>query len=80
MLRRDWNAQAMDVIADWAQREDAPQGLRKPAEGLAEVRTVEAKAPRYNIVVPRSACEAVIRRPCVVARWSWLIRRFGFEA
>ena len=56
MLRREWNSQAMEVIADWAQREDAPDALRKPAEGLAEVRKLEAKAPRYNIVVPRSAC------------------------
>jgi leader peptidase (prepilin peptidase)/N-methyltransferase len=77
MLRRDWNAQAMDVIADWVQREDAPQGLRKPAEGLAEVRTVEAKAPRYNIVVPRSACpkcgHAITALENVpVVSWVWL--------
>jgi len=77
MLQREWSAQAMEVIADWAQREDAPQSLRKPAEGLAEVRQLEAKAARYNIVVPRSACpkcghaiSALENVP--VVSWVWL--------
>ena len=77
MLRREWSAQAMEVIADWAQREDAPESLRKPAESLAEVRKVEAKAPRYNIVVPRSACpkcgHAITALENVpVVSWVWL--------
>jgi leader peptidase (prepilin peptidase)/N-methyltransferase len=77
MLRREWNSQAMEVIADWAQREDAPDALRKPAEGLAEVRKLEAKAPRYNIVVPRSACpkcnHAITALENIpVVSWVWL--------
>jgi len=56
MLGREWRSQALDVIEEWSQREDAPESLRKPAEGLVEVRKLAAAAPRYNIIVPRSAC------------------------
>src|SRR4026209_712645 len=77
MLRREWNSQAMEVIADWAQREDAPDAQRKLAEGLAEVRKLEAKAPRYNIVVTRSACpkcnHAITALENIpVGSWVWL--------
>jgi leader peptidase (prepilin peptidase) / N-methyltransferase len=77
MLGREWRSQALDVLEEWSQREDAPESLRKPAESLVEVRKLAAAAPRYNIIVPRSACpkcghaiSAIENIP--VVSWFWL--------
>src|SRR5689334_296210 len=56
MLAREWRAQALDVIGEWGQQQDAPEPLRKPAMAMGDVSKLLAAAPRYNIVVPRSAC------------------------
>ncbi len=77
MLGREWHVQALDVIHEWAQRADAPDSLRKPAEGLAEVRKLAVAAPRYNIVVPRSACPKCghaisVAENIPVVSWIWL--------
>lgn len=77
MLGREWHAQALDVIDEWAQRPDAPESLRKPAGALVEVRKLTQGAPRYNIVVPRSACpkcgHAITALENIpVLSWLWL--------
>jgi leader peptidase (prepilin peptidase)/N-methyltransferase len=56
VLSREWRAQAVDVIFEWAQENEAPEVLRKAGSGLANVRQSLAAAPRYNLVIPRSAC------------------------
>jgi leader peptidase (prepilin peptidase) / N-methyltransferase len=77
MLGREWHAQALDVIDEWARRPDAPESLRKPAGALVEVRKLTQGAPRYNIVVPRSACpkcgHAITALENIpVLSWLWL--------
>src|SRR5262249_12321201 len=80
VLGREWRSQALDVIEEWAQREDAPESLRRCVTALAEARKLSAAAPRYNIVVPRSACPtsghaigALENIP--VLSWIWLSGR-----
>jgi leader peptidase (prepilin peptidase)/N-methyltransferase len=55
MLRRDWRAQCIEILGDWAQDKDAPPGL-KPFGTIGK--TLEQPGRRYNLVVPRSACPA----------------------
>lgn len=58
ILEREWRSQAVEVIGEWAQAKDPPKGLAKTRDGLNEVRKSLEATPRYNLVVPRSACPA----------------------
>jgi leader peptidase (prepilin peptidase) / N-methyltransferase len=55
MLRRDWRAQTVEILAEWAQEQDAPAAVKQAGSG---VKALEPPAARYNLVVPRSACPA----------------------
>jgi leader peptidase (prepilin peptidase)/N-methyltransferase len=77
MLTREWRAQAVEVIGEWGQQQDAPEPLRKPAAALADAAKQLRAAPRYNIVVPRSACpicgHAITALENIpVLSWVWL--------
>ncbi len=56
ILQREWRTQAVEVIGEWAQATDPPEGLDKARAGLAELRKSLETIPRYNLVVPGSAC------------------------
>jgi leader peptidase (prepilin peptidase) / N-methyltransferase len=56
MLGREWRGQALEVLSEWAQEQDAPEVVRRTGAGLADVRKSLDAAPRYSLVVPRSAC------------------------
>ena len=77
MLTREWRAQALDVISEWAQDSEVPEATRRAANGLADLRKSLHETPRYNLVIPRSACSrcghkitAVQNIP--VVSWLWL--------
>lgn len=54
MLQRDWRGQSLEVLGEWAQDANAPEDLRTIAPSLE--RLAAAPAPRYNLLVPGSAC------------------------
>lgn len=58
ILEREWRSQAVEVIGEWAQAKDPPQELVKASAGLAKLRKSLEAIPRYNLLVPRSACPA----------------------
>jgi len=58
VLEREWRAQAVEVISEWAQAKEAPQELISARAPLAELRKSLQGSPRYNLVIPRSACPA----------------------
>ena len=58
ILERDWRSQAVEVLGEWAEATDPPEGLVKARTGLAEIRKSLQTISRYNLVVPRSACPA----------------------
>jgi len=77
ILGREWRAQAVDVMCEWAQESEAPEMLRKAGTGLADVRQSLAAAPRYNLVIPRSACPQCGHRISALENipllsWLWL--------
>jgi leader peptidase (prepilin peptidase) / N-methyltransferase len=77
ILGREWRAQAVDVMYEWAQESEAPEVLRKAGTGLADVRQSLAAAPRYNLVIPRSACPQCGHRITALENipllsWLWL--------
>ena len=55
MLRRDWRAQTVEILAEWAQEADAPAAVKQAGSA---VKALEPPAARYNLVVPRSGCPA----------------------
>ncbi len=78
ILEREWRSQAVEVIGEWAQAKDPPKGLVKARDGLAEVRESLEATPRYNLVVPRSACPACghqISARANIPLLSWLFLR-----
>jgi len=56
VLERDWRSQALEVLGEWAQAKDPPEGLVRAEASLAELRKSLGLLSRYNLVVPRSAC------------------------
>jgi leader peptidase (prepilin peptidase) / N-methyltransferase len=78
IMEREWRSQAVEVIYEWAQAKDPAEGLVKARDGLAEVRKSLEATPRYNLVVPRSACPACGHRISASANiplLSWLYLR-----
>jgi len=55
-LSREWRSQALDVLTEWGQDKNAPETVHTASPALAQARTTLDSAPRYNLVVPRSAC------------------------
>jgi len=77
VLVREWRSQSVDIMGEWAQEADAPPTVRAAGNGLAELRTALAAAPRYNLVVPRSACPKCQHKITAlenipVLSWLWL--------
>src|SRR4029079_125294 len=77
VLVREWRSQSVDIMNEWAQEADAPPTVRAAGNGLAELRTALAAAPRYNLVVPRSACPKCQHKITAlenipVLSWLWL--------
>jgi leader peptidase (prepilin peptidase)/N-methyltransferase len=77
VLVREWRSQSVDIMSEWAQEADAPATVRAAGNGLAELRTALAGAPRYNLVVPRSACPKCQHKITAlenipVLSWLWL--------
>jgi leader peptidase (prepilin peptidase)/N-methyltransferase len=68
MLIKDWRGQALELIGDWSQEQDAGAEVRSASEALAPLRERLASkpAPAYNLFVPRSACPGCARP---VAAW-----------
>jgi len=58
MLERQWRAQAVEVMSEWAQAKDAPEALAPARSRLAELRSSLEAPARYNLLVPRSSCPA----------------------
>src|SRR5262245_18620330 len=56
VLNREWRAQALEVLTEWGREKDAPDAVRRSSEGLEDAHKTLVNAPRYNLVVPRSAC------------------------
>lgn len=54
MLQRDWRGQSLQILGEWAQDPMAPNELSTIAPTLERLSAVPA--PRYNLLVPRSAC------------------------
>ena len=78
ILEREWRSQAVEVIDEWAQAKDPPEGLVKARAGLAELRKSLEAIPRYNLVVPRSACPTCGHRVSAgenIPLLSWLYLR-----
>jgi len=55
-LAREWRSQALEVLNEWGQDKNAPETVHTASPALAQARTTLDSAPRYNLVVPRSAC------------------------
>jgi leader peptidase (prepilin peptidase)/N-methyltransferase len=55
MLRRDWRAQSVEILAEWAGEHDVPSALKQIGSSLT---TLVQPPGRYNLVVPRSSCPA----------------------
>ena len=55
MLRRDWRAQSVEILGEWAGEPNAPAALKQVGPALE---TLAKPAARYNLVVPGSACPA----------------------
>jgi len=77
ILAREWRAQALDILLEWAQDKGAPAALGKSSDTLPEVAKKHADAPRYNLVVPRSSCPSCGHRigalqNIPVVSWLWL--------
>jgi leader peptidase (prepilin peptidase)/N-methyltransferase len=77
VLVREWRSQSVDIMSEWAQEADAPPTVRAAGNSLAELRTSLATAPRYNLVVPRSACPKCQHKITAlenvpVLSWLWL--------
>jgi leader peptidase (prepilin peptidase)/N-methyltransferase len=77
VLVREWRTQSVDIMSEWAHEADAPPTVRAAGNGLAELRTALAAAPRYNLVVPRSACPKCQHKITAlenipVLSWLWL--------
>jgi prepilin signal peptidase PulO-like enzyme (type II secretory pathway) len=67
----------MEVIADWAQREDAPDALRKPAEGLGRSAQARSQGPalqhrRPALGVPKCNHAITALENIPVVSWVWL--------
>ena len=78
ILEREWRSQAVEVIDEWAQAKEPPEGLVKTRAGLAEVQKSLEALPRYNLVVPRSACPTCGHRVSAgenIPLLSWLYLR-----
>jgi leader peptidase (prepilin peptidase)/N-methyltransferase len=78
ILEREWRSQAVEVIDEWAQAKEPTEGLVKARAGLAELRKSLEAIPRYNLVVPRSACPACGHRVSAgenIPVLSWLYLR-----
>jgi leader peptidase (prepilin peptidase)/N-methyltransferase len=56
ILQREWRSQAVEVISEWGQAKESPAALVTIGAGLTELRKALEATPRYNLVVPRSAC------------------------
>lgn len=54
ILQRDWRGQSLQILGEWVQDTKAPGDLKTIAPVLD--RLAAAPAPRYNLLVPRSAC------------------------
>lgn len=63
MLRRDWRAQSLELLEEWANEADAPAAVKQAA---ASTKPLAQPGRRYNLVVPRSACPACGR---VIRAW-----------
>jgi leader peptidase (prepilin peptidase)/N-methyltransferase len=80
MLVRDWRGQALELIGDWSEEQEASPEVRGAAQALTPLRKrLEATPePTYNLIVPRSACPGCARP---IAAWenipvvSWLALR-----
>ena len=77
VLVREWRSQSVDIMSEWAQEADAPPTVRAAGNSLAELRTSLAAVPRYNLVVPRSACPKCEHKITAlenvpVLSWLWL--------
>jgi leader peptidase (prepilin peptidase) / N-methyltransferase len=77
MLGREWRGQALEVLSEWAQEQDAPEAVRRSDASLADARKALGAATRYNLVVPRSACPRCGRQigaleNIPVLSWLWL--------
>jgi leader peptidase (prepilin peptidase)/N-methyltransferase len=77
MLAREWRSQAAEVLQDWAQDERAPETVRKSGNAVADVAKTITAQPRYNLVVPRSACPSCSRQITAlqnipIVSWLWL--------
>ncbi len=58
MLRRDWRAQSVEILDEWAQEEAAPSAVKQVSSSL---KALAQPATRYNLVGPRSKCPACDR-------------------
>jgi leader peptidase (prepilin peptidase)/N-methyltransferase len=56
MLVRDWRAQALDVLTEWARDKGSPAALSPLSATLDQLSAEHAGRPRYNLMVPRSNC------------------------
>jgi leader peptidase (prepilin peptidase)/N-methyltransferase len=77
VLAREWRSQSVDIMSEWAQEADAPAPVRAARDWMLELRTALAAAPRYNLVVPRSACpncqhKITALENIPVLSWLWL--------
>jgi leader peptidase (prepilin peptidase)/N-methyltransferase len=66
MLMRDWRGQSVEIIREWSEDHGAAPGVRDAAQSLTAVHSEESAQPKYNLVVPRSACPACGHR---IAAW-----------
>jgi len=77
MLGREWRVQALDILIEWGREGDAPDAIRVAGETLPNVHESLHALPRYNLVVPRSACPNCGHRigaleNIPVVSWLWL--------
>jgi leader peptidase (prepilin peptidase)/N-methyltransferase len=78
MLKRDWRAQSLEILAEWAQEQGAPPPLSQARAALENLQTnSQPGKERYNLVVPRSACPScghgiTALENVPVLSWLWL--------
>lgn len=78
MMRRDWRAQSLEVLGDWAGEAAAPEPARSLAPALERLGKTLQTMPRYTLVSPRSACPGCgspIRALHNIPLLSWLALR-----
>jgi len=78
ILERQWRAQALEVMREWAEASEAPAPLVSVGPALPELGAAMATAPAYNLVIPHSACPRCGRRLRAIENiplLSWLYLR-----